>query len=185
MDIYNFDRGINKLSLFFSSFKPSSELRQAWFDKLRHFHDEAFTEAVEEIIYTLSKAPSFPEILAKVRYRERRFAIGDFWVSLSGGAPLTDEKRLLAKESMQQLNKALAMAAEQNNGKGKSLSEDVKAQLKEDWGNCYRQLPGYKSEAEVVRMVERGQFDEVYDLGLIYGNYKYGQGALGFRGWRE
>ena len=171
MEYRDYETGMTEIGAFFPQFKPSLELQERWYQRLKFAHKEAWLQAVRDITYSFSKAPTFPEILGKVKARQAKYSKGEFWVVRSGGCPLTPEKYELVKSSMADLRKVL----------DKKITPE-EAVIK--WHSGYRKLPNYVSEWEVEIMAQQGQFYELFELGLIEGQYQIGQGKVGFMGLR-
>lgn len=175
MDVYNFEKGITRLKIFFPTFKPSEVLLKEWFKLLSKNHSRAWHEAIDAICMTCGRCPTFPELNAMVRQKQARYSVAKFWVCDSGAAPFTDELKSLSKDMMRQLRQAMAE---------ERLNAETKTGLIEIWHNCYRKLPGYKSAEQVREMVAKERFDELLELGVIEGGYIKGQGSIGFQGMR-
>lgn len=57
-----FDEGIKRLMVFFT-YKLDKERAKGYWDKIKHFDDEPFSKAVENLIETKERFPSFAELM--------------------------------------------------------------------------------------------------------------------------
>lgn len=170
MHMIDIRRAVEKLSIFFPHYIVTEDTLDAYHKRLGAFDARALDAAVESIVMTQEKAPSFPQLLKTVRAWQKKYSAGSFWVLIDGYAPHSDEKAAFVRDMTRELS-----------GLEKIETEHASA-LIDLWASGYKQLPGYKSKDEVRDLVFHAEFDSLYELGAIVGQYKIGQGAEGFRG---
>ena len=155
----DFIQGIQELSLFFPRFKPTDSQITAWYDRLKDHTGDAMRIAVFELTEEIQHSvPTYINLKEKLRQAENRLTYSPPNVPLAQGyAPESDEKRKLIAEHLQGLVKLVT-------GKFERSSAD---ELKATYEKGYRQLPNYRSEAEIQRLLDRKAWDILIEIGFM------------------
>lgn len=137
-----FNAGIEELRDIFPRFKLSAEGEKGWFLKLRHHSREAMAEAVKWLT-DREETPSFFRLKHALSIHRTK---GGERTEIQALAPKGDEFNDFVGSHMAGLR---LMMAEKNKAKRDRLA----AELKKTWAEGYKHLPGYKSEAEIRRLI--------------------------------
>lgn len=147
MDKHVFNAGLEELRLFFPRFKPTSDQRAVWYERLERFDEEIFRLAIFRITETVGTSPSYTKIKEFMFMAKRELGIGfGEEIKIQGGyAPRSDEKWAFQKDGMTNLLAAMEM----QDGEAR---QDRMNMINRAWIEGYKRLPGYINE-EAARRV--------------------------------